>query len=237
MGRGAGDHRQQQPPRRAARRTGTRGPYRWTDATLRREHRAFTDGRTAFPRLIDLDASGRADLRAAVTELGGVEYWAARIGLPVAPRRRRTDYNNADVSLVDRETHSVASVEPRVRIAHLASICRNRRCVSITAADQIARDVRRTVRSPSQLVVRAPERRPRGLSTLRPARGRSALTRSESAGRVAAVSELSCCSHEVRIAQYRVIVISFSVGRRRSNGRAPDTPPSRSIRPAQVRYY
>ena len=47
--------------------------------------RAFTEGRTTFPTRREFDRAGRADLRCAVANHGGVTCWAARLGLILAP--------------------------------------------------------------------------------------------------------------------------------------------------------
>src|SRR4051794_3119659 len=67
--------------RRRSRSSGQRGFYRWTDEQLEAQLRVFTAGMAEFPPLNELTAAGRGDLRSAVTDHGGVAYWAERIEL------------------------------------------------------------------------------------------------------------------------------------------------------------
>lgn len=96
MGRGrAAHHVLEAAHRRPPRRTGRRTPYRWTDEALEAALRRFVAGRREFPTFSEFDAAGRTDLRSAVSELGGIEFWANRIGLPVPPGRRPAAYDTA----------------------------------------------------------------------------------------------------------------------------------------------
>lgn len=87
MGRGA------RSEKRATRRQATRGQQtgsvasRWSDAKLEAELRTFTDGRDAdrFPTRREFDRADRGDLRCAVENHGGVEFWADRLRLTLAP--------------------------------------------------------------------------------------------------------------------------------------------------------
>lgn len=87
MGRGA------RSEKRATRRQATRRQQtasvasRWNDAKLEAELRAFTDGRNRdrFPTRREFDRACRGDLRCAVDDHGGVEFWADRLGLTLAP--------------------------------------------------------------------------------------------------------------------------------------------------------
>jgi hypothetical protein len=58
--------------------------------------RRFTRGRTTFPTLAEFDAAGRTDLRSAVTDYGGVRYWATRLGLDLPAHRHHTTYSIDD---------------------------------------------------------------------------------------------------------------------------------------------
>jgi hypothetical protein len=69
---------------------------------LEAELRAFTSDLDAFPALIDFDSAGRNDLRSAITDHGGVGYWAERIGLPLPTGRRRDPYTDT-AALTDAE--------------------------------------------------------------------------------------------------------------------------------------
>ena len=83
--------------RRAHRRRGTRHPHRWVaDERLQSELEAFTAGRTTFPTQREFNAAGRADLRSAIAELGGIAYWAERLGLALRSRQDRTPYLESD---------------------------------------------------------------------------------------------------------------------------------------------
>jgi hypothetical protein len=82
--------------RRPPRRRGGRRPYRWPDEAIEAELRAFVHGRDEFPTLTEFDDAGRADLRAAVTDHGGVPFWAKRVGLPVPEARERRSYSDDD---------------------------------------------------------------------------------------------------------------------------------------------
>jgi hypothetical protein len=57
------------------------------DRVLEDALRAFTAGRSTFPTRREFDTAGRGDLRSAVTDYGGVPYWAERLGLSVSPRQ------------------------------------------------------------------------------------------------------------------------------------------------------
>jgi hypothetical protein len=84
----------------AERRDGSttrRGPYRWTTETLEQELRAFGGAGREFPTLVELDAAGRSDLRAAVTVYGGCTRWAARLGLPLPTTRLRQPYSEDEM--------------------------------------------------------------------------------------------------------------------------------------------
>jgi len=74
--------------RRWARRVGVRWrkrqpgyATRWTEERLRAELKEFLAGREVWPSHEEFDHAGRANLRAAVTRLGGVERWARELGL------------------------------------------------------------------------------------------------------------------------------------------------------------
>jgi hypothetical protein len=82
--------------RRAPRRSGGRAPYRWTDDALERELRAFVAGRSTWPTYVEFDAADRGDLRSALAELGGQDYWAERLGFNLDRSRRRDRYSDAD---------------------------------------------------------------------------------------------------------------------------------------------
>ena len=83
--------------RLSSRRRGTRYPSQWPDdRTLQRELEAFTAGRSFFPTQREFNRADRADLRAAVTDLGGTAYWAERLGLPIRSRQDKTPYTEAD---------------------------------------------------------------------------------------------------------------------------------------------
>lgn len=49
--------------------------------------REFTRGFSAFPTRREFAEASRTDLRAAVDDFGGFDYWAWRLGLPVRPRQ------------------------------------------------------------------------------------------------------------------------------------------------------
>lgn len=117
--------------RRAARRRGARGPYRWTDEELEAALHEFTRGRDTFPTLAEFDSERRTDLRCAVVDLGGVAYWAERIGLPVPASRQRMAYTLDDAVRDARQVVDLAGRlpgEPVLRAmgyARLATVVRN----------------------------------------------------------------------------------------------------------------
>jgi hypothetical protein len=54
---------------------------RWTESRVRDELREFLNGRTQWPDRREFEAAGRKPLRDAINRLGGVELWAAEVGL------------------------------------------------------------------------------------------------------------------------------------------------------------
>jgi hypothetical protein len=49
---------------------------------------AFAVGRDDFPTTAELNAAGRSDLRRAIADYGGAEYWAGELGLVLHPSQR-----------------------------------------------------------------------------------------------------------------------------------------------------
>lgn len=109
MGRARGG--QQLATRRPSRRTGARGPYKRSDPQLEADLRLFIGDGTRFPTLNDFDSAGRHDLRAAVTELGGVPYWAEVLGCELESSRRREPYTEDDAM---RDARAVIAQEGRL---------------------------------------------------------------------------------------------------------------------------
>ena len=104
--------------RRRPSRGGARRPYRWSDATIERELRALLAERDIFPTLAELDSIGRTDLRSAITDHGGIAYWARRLGMPLPDSRDRPAYTElnaiVDARVVISELGYLPS-EPRLR--------------------------------------------------------------------------------------------------------------------------
>ena len=65
------------------------------DQALRSELEQFTAGRTEFPTRADFAAAWRTDLRCAVGKKG-TAYWAAQLGLSLAPRQDKAPYGEVD---------------------------------------------------------------------------------------------------------------------------------------------
>jgi hypothetical protein len=59
----------------------------WTSARIERELRRFLAGRTEWPSYRDFQRAGRKSLRDAVTDCGGAETWAERVGVAYPVRR------------------------------------------------------------------------------------------------------------------------------------------------------
>jgi hypothetical protein len=73
--------------RRQNRRAGSRRT--WTEARIENELRRFLAGSDRWPKASVFAASGKASLFTAAYRYGGIDYWAARLGLPRPPPRRR----------------------------------------------------------------------------------------------------------------------------------------------------
>lgn len=98
MGRGASPSDQPPARQRADSRSRPRSsPGRWDDddCALHSELEQFTAGRTVFPSRADFAAAWRTDLRCAVAKKG-TAYWAAQLGLTLAPRQDKTPYGEVD---------------------------------------------------------------------------------------------------------------------------------------------
>jgi hypothetical protein len=77
----------------------------WSDdAEIERALRQFTDGRSHFPTRSEFDQAGKQDLRCAVTDYGGSEYWAARLGLALTERQQASRPYNDDDAIADART-------------------------------------------------------------------------------------------------------------------------------------
>lgn len=102
MGRGAGEPNEN-VPRRPTRRRQTRSvAWVWTDdAEIERALRQFTDGCSHFPTRREFDRAGKQDLRCAVTDYGGCEYWATRLGLALTPRQQASRPYSDDDAVAD----------------------------------------------------------------------------------------------------------------------------------------
>jgi hypothetical protein len=59
----------------------------WTDARIEAQLRRFLAGRDVWPRVSEFNDAGLASLFTAVYTYGGVEHWAARMGLGRRPLR------------------------------------------------------------------------------------------------------------------------------------------------------
>jgi hypothetical protein len=71
--------------RPSSRRAGSRRT--WTDARIEQRLRRFVAGRGDWPRVAEFEAAGLGSLFTAIYQYGGVEHWAARVGLASRPRR------------------------------------------------------------------------------------------------------------------------------------------------------
>ena len=99
MGRGANWGRIHTIERQPTRRRGsTSAPSRWDaeDRQLLAELTAFTTGWMYFPTRREFVAANRRDLASAVSEHGGVTFWADRLGLALRTRQDKTEYTVAD---------------------------------------------------------------------------------------------------------------------------------------------
>jgi hypothetical protein len=82
-----------QPPKQIAERPrgGTRRGGRkrkWTDDRIRSELEAFCAANGHWPRASEFRQAGRIDLYLAASRYGGIDYWAAELGLRERPTRR-----------------------------------------------------------------------------------------------------------------------------------------------------
>jgi hypothetical protein len=72
-----------------ARRTRTGGRRRkWTDERIRAELRAFCGANRHWPRASEFRRAGLSDLYLAASRYGGIDHWAAELGLRKRPSRR-----------------------------------------------------------------------------------------------------------------------------------------------------
>ncbi len=101
--------------RRWARRVGVRWrerslgyPTLWTEQRVRSELEEFLAGHEVWPSQREFEEAGYANLRAAVTRLGGVERWARELRLP------RVDQRNGS-RLVWDDRRVERSVRPLVK--------------------------------------------------------------------------------------------------------------------------
>ena len=68
-------------------------PYKWTHARLRTELEEFMGERADWPSPTEFRDAGREDLYAAVLRHGGVDRWAAALGLRLLSGRSRSPYS------------------------------------------------------------------------------------------------------------------------------------------------
>jgi hypothetical protein len=85
----ASDGERRTPRRRPSR---SKAPWRWTDEELERELREFLAGRDSMPTRPEFEQQGRNDLRAAMSDFGGIAYWAHRLGVSLRPGQEREAY-------------------------------------------------------------------------------------------------------------------------------------------------
>lgn len=65
----------------AERRRVSGRPLRWTEERIEDELRAFTAGRTDWPKVKEFQDAGRSGLHQAIKRAGGAKLWAERLGL------------------------------------------------------------------------------------------------------------------------------------------------------------